>query len=201
MSIRIVTSIGIDETSIRKHHQYVSNIVDLATLLFSYNYGSTKRQRPLTIIGGKGIKIFMHRLYRLYPWIEPIDYDFVVKTMPKGKLIHSGLTIITSPVEHRTESIAVRLEENGKSAVFSGDTDTAPSLIDLAQDADLLVLECTYPLQKERGHLNLVALKEIVTQARPDRVILTHLDPQWEDYHSPLPAPLLLGEDCMEIEV
>jgi hypothetical protein len=31
--------------------------------------------------------------------------------------------------------------------------------------------------------------------------VLTHLSPEWERYDTPLPAPLVLGEDGMEIEV
>jgi ribonuclease BN (tRNA processing enzyme) len=182
-------------------HFHPDHTVDLATFLFSCNYGNPQRTKPLTIIGGKGIKQFINRLNRLYPWVKPINFDISVKTLPKGRYITHGLSIATKPVEHREESIAIRIEENGRSFVYSGDTDYSPSLVDLANQVDVMVVECTCPVQKEKGHLNLAALSHMVTRIQSHRVVLTHLDPQWDMYHAPLPEPFLLGEDGMEIEI
>ena len=65
----------------------------------------------------------------------------------------------------------------------------------------LLVVECAFPERKMKGHLNLETLLPVVRQAKPKQVILSHLDPEWEKYGAPLPAPLLLGEDGMEIDL
>jgi ribonuclease BN (tRNA processing enzyme) len=182
-------------------HFHPDHTVDLATFLFACNYGETERQKPLLIIGGKGIGTFYRRLLRLFPWIEPLNYRVTVKALPKGRWGAEGTTITTGPTNHRGESIAVRLDEDGKSAVFSGDTDYSPSLIELASGTDLFVVECSYPVRKQEGHLNLPTLQKIVKGAHPRQVIMTHLSTDWEEFNGSLPAPLLVGEDGMEIEL
>jgi len=182
-------------------HFHPDHTVDLATFLFDCNYGEHKREKPLLLLGGKGVKLFYRRLWRLYPWIEPINYCLTIRSRPRGRIRVGALSIETAPVNHREESIGVRLEENGKSAVFSGDTGYSLSLIDLASRADVLVVECSRPTERMDGHLNLPSLLEIVDQARPRRVIMTHLFPEWEQFSGCLPAPLLSGEDGMEIEL
>jgi phosphoribosyl 1,2-cyclic phosphodiesterase len=52
-----------------------------------------------------------------------------------------------------------------------------------------------------KGHMNLKTLLEVVESAQPKRVIITHLYPEWDNYNYPLPSPLLMGEDGMEIEL
>jgi ribonuclease BN (tRNA processing enzyme) len=182
-------------------HFHPDHTVDLATFLFDCNYGETKREKPLLILGGKGVRTFYRRFCRLYPWIDPTGYRLTIRTLPRGRLKLGTLSIETAPMNHREESIGVRLEENGKSAVFSGDADYSPSLTDLASRADLLVAECSHPVEKADGHLNLPVLLEIVDQAHPRQVIMTHLSPEWEHFNGFLPPPLLLGEDGMEIEL
>jgi ribonuclease BN (tRNA processing enzyme) len=182
-------------------HFHPDHTVDLATFLFDCNYGETKREKPLLLLGGKGVKLFYRRLRRVYPWIEPISYRLTIKSCPRGSTKMGALSIETAPVNHREESIGVRLEENGKSAVFSGDTAYSASLVDLASRADMFVVECSRPTEKTDGHLNLASLLEIVDQAHPRQVIITHLFPEWEQFSGCLPAPLLSGEDGMEIDL
>jgi ribonuclease BN (tRNA processing enzyme) len=182
-------------------HFHPDHTIDLVTFLFACNYGERERQKPLVIIGGKGVRAFYRRLAAPFPWIEPISYRLAIKTLPQGRWKTGSLSITTGPTNHRDESIVVRLEEDGKSAVFSGDTGYSPSLGRLASDTDLFVVECSYPIRKEKGHLNLSSLHRIVELAHPRQVVMTHLSPEWEEFRGSLPSPLLLGEDGMEIEL
>jgi ribonuclease BN (tRNA processing enzyme) len=190
-----------DIDAIMLTHFHPDHTADLSTFLFASNYGGPERRTPLTLAGGRGLPIFYRRLARLYPWVLPNRYELLVKVL-KGSIWRVGNVSITcAPMNHREESIGIRVEEAGKSVVFSGDTDYTPALTDLAADADLLVVECAFPERKMKGHLNLETLLPIIGEANPKRVILSHLDPEWEDYKEPLPAPLLLGEDGMEIDL
>jgi ribonuclease BN (tRNA processing enzyme) len=182
-------------------HFHPDHTVDLATFLFACNYGERERQKPLTILGGRGINAFYRRFSRLFPWIEAKGYVTTVKGLPSGRWNMGNLFVVTQPVEHRAESIAIRVEERGKTAVFSGDTAYSPAFPDFAAGADILILECTSPIKKEEGHLNLADARRIARKARPGQTILTHLSPEWETFDHPIPRPLLLGEDGMEIEL
>ncbi|OPY60503.1 MAG: Ribonuclease Z [Syntrophorhabdaceae bacterium PtaU1.Bin034] len=182
-------------------HFHPDHTVDLTTFLFACNYGEAERQKPLVVVGGKGVRAFYRKLARLYPWIVPLKYEMTIKTLSKGAWKIDGSAITTVPTNHRGESIGVRIEEKGKTAVFSGDTDYSPEFVRLASRADLLVIECSFPEYKAKGHLNLPAVLTIVKEAKPKRVIMSHLYPAWEEFNDVLPPPLLLGEDGLEIEI
>ena len=181
-------------------HFHVDHTADLPTFFFACNYGKVAREKPLTIIGGRGITRFYGGLRNVYPWIEPKTYDLTVKPLVNQSQVYNGITITTAPVKHNPESIAVRLDEK-RSLTFSGDTDFSQNLIRLADRSDLLVAECAFPERKVKGHLNLEALDKIVQKAMPKRVLLTHLYPEWDTYKGVLHAPYLLAEDGMEIDI
>ncbi len=182
-------------------HFHPDHTVDLATLLFACNYGERERRKPLLIIGGKGVRSFYRRLSRLYPWVEPIGYPLTLRTLSNGRLRLGGLLIEAAPMNHRDESIGIRLEEKGRTAMFSGDTDYSPTLVRLASASDALFAECSHPVEKAKGHMNIETLRRVADSAHPRKVIMTHLYPEWEEFEGSLPAPLLLGEDGMEIEL
>jgi ribonuclease BN (tRNA processing enzyme) len=193
-----------DVDAILLTHFHIDHTADLSTFLFACNYGSVERKKPLTIVGGKGISLFHRRLSRLYPWIVPKGFQLSVKSTIRDTLRLGPVSVSWATVNHREESVAFRIEEVGparKSVVFSGDTDYAPSLAELATGADLLVVECAFPERKVKGHLNLETLLPLVRQASPGKVILSHLHPEWDYYRAPLPAPLLLAEDGMKIDL
>jgi ribonuclease BN (tRNA processing enzyme) len=182
-------------------HFHPDHTADLSTFLFASNYGGPERRAPLALAGGRGLRLFYRRLARLYPWILPNRYDLLIKVLKRNTWRVGNVSITCAPMSHREESIGIRVEEGGKSVVFSGDTGYTPALEDLAVNADLLVVECAFPERKMAGHLNLETLLPIIGRSNPKRVILSHLYPEWEEYDGSLPIPLLLGEDGMEIDL
>ena len=56
-----------------------------------------------------------------------------------------GVTITTRRVDHVCEAYAVRLEHEGRSLVYSGDTGPCDALVELARGADVLLCEATWP--------------------------------------------------------
>lgn len=181
-------------------HFHVDHTADLSTFLFACNYGIKPRQKPLTIIGGPGFRRFFKGLSKIYPWIMPNYYDLYIKVMSMHPFELNDITITARSVNHNRESIAVRIDA-GKSVVFSGDTSYSKRLIELAKGVDLMITECSFPERKVKGHLNLANLARIIEGARPKRVILSHLYPDWDDFKGVLHEPYLLAEDGMEIRL
>ena len=181
-------------------HFHVDHSADLSTFLFASNYDVVPRTKELAIIGGEGFQDFYRGLLTIYPWLLPKSYELFPHELQGGVLKKSGIVITTSHMEHCKESVGVRIEE-GKSVVFSGDTDYTHNLVRLAEGADLLFVECSFPERKAPGHLNLAEVQKVVDQAKPRKVILSHLYPDWDNYKGVLHPPLLLGEDGMEIEI
>jgi ribonuclease BN (tRNA processing enzyme) len=181
-------------------HFHVDHTADLSTFLFASNFDVVPRTKELSVVGGEGLHDFYKHLLTVYPWLLPKSYEISLHELQEGTLKKSGLGITTAHMVHNDESIGVRIEED-KSIVFSGDTDYTQSLIELAKETDLLIVECSFPERKVNGHLNLAMLQKVVDRAKPKRVILSHLYPDWNDYKGVLYSPFLLGEDGMEIEV
>ena len=181
-------------------HFHPDHTADLATFLFAAGYGEPRREKPLMILGGRGIRSFYRRLVRLYRWVSPAGYDLKLVALGKRRLQLGTVSKQASRMDHNPESIAVRIED-GKSVVFTGDTDYSPDVVKLSSRAHLLVTECSFPDRKVKGHLDLPTLERIVNEARPEKVILSHLFPEWEAFRGVLHAPLLLGVDGMELEI
>jgi ribonuclease BN (tRNA processing enzyme) len=181
-------------------HFHVDHTADLSTFLFACNYGIIQRTKPLIVAGGVGIHKFYSGLSRIYPWILPKSYDLGLHGFRSETMKIGDVFVRTAKVNHNRESIGLRIEDE-KSVAFSGDTGFSRNLIKLAYEADLLVVDCSFPERKVKGHLNLSVLEKIVNKARPARVIVSHLYPEWEDFRGILHTPYLMAEDGMEIEL
>jgi ribonuclease BN (tRNA processing enzyme) len=86
------------------------------------------------------------------------------------------LRIRSAPTNHTEGSLAYRVEAEGRSLVYSGDTDESDSLVALARGADLLVLEAANPF-KVKGHLTPAEAGRLAARAGVGRLLLTHLYP------------------------
>lgn len=181
-------------------HFHVDHSSDLPAFLFASNFDLTPRNHPLLLLGGRGVKTFVHNLILVYPWIKPRTYSMSVRSLGRP-LAMSSISIDAMPVNHNRESMAIRLKEGDKVLVISGDTDFSKNLIRLARGCDLLIAECSFPERKVEGHMNLQVLSSIVQKAEPKRVMITHLYPEWEEYEKPLPPPFLIAEDGMEVDL
>ena len=179
-------------------HFHVDHTADLSTFLFACNYGIEPRTRPLMIIGGPGVHEFYRSLLRVYHWLSPKSYELTLKNILRYDLQLYDILIKTVPVNHNKESIGISIEK-GKRVVFSGDTDYSKNLVKLAFKADLLITECSFPETKLKGHMNLDVLRKVVEEAQPQKVILSHLYPEWDVFKGVLHSPYLLAEDGMEI--
>jgi ribonuclease BN (tRNA processing enzyme) len=181
-------------------HFHVDHTADLSTFLFACNYGQAPRVKPLLLLGGQGMHRFYRGLLRIYPWVAPKSYELTVESMTGGQRGAGDFRIETCRVNHNRESIGVKIS-GPRNLVFTGDTDYSRNLVRLAERADLLVAECSFPERKVKGHLNLAALERIVRAAQPRRVIISHLYPEWEAFHGILHEPYLMGEDGLEIKL
>jgi ribonuclease BN (tRNA processing enzyme) len=161
-------------------HLHPDHISDLVPLLFACKYPDQPRLKDLTVAGGPGFKRYFDQLERFYgPWIEAPSYRLTAQDIPNGPFPFMDVQILAKPVPHTAESVAYRIEfQGGKSLVVSGDTDYCQTIVDLAGETDLLVLECSFPNGKKiEGHLTPALAGRIASEARCKRLLLTHLYP------------------------
>ena len=110
---------------------------------------------------------------------------------------------------HIPESVGYRIGfKNGKSMAISGDTDYCQNIVDLGFQADLLVLECSFPDgQKVEGHLTPSLAGRIGSESKCKKLLLTHLYPACDEFdivsqcRQTFSGEIIFGEDLMRIEI
>jgi ribonuclease BN (tRNA processing enzyme) len=195
-------------------HFHPDHTADLIHFIFATRYPPVLSMRkPFTIIGPKGFDQFLTLLKRPYGnWLDlPADLMEIeeLNTGEKDKKEFDHFRIISAPLNHTPDSIGLRIEDNsGRSVVCSGDTGYCDEIVDLARDADLLILESSFPDGQEiEGHLTPSQAGDIATRSGARRLLLTHFYPEClktdiekqcrKTYH----GELILATDLMSLSV
>jgi ribonuclease BN (tRNA processing enzyme) len=108
-------------------------------------------------------------------------FDF--RTVKPGTFDIGPFTVHTERVCHPVEAYAIRIEHDGRSLTYSGDTGVCPALEELAQETDLFLCEAAFTYGKESIpdlHLNGREAGEAAARARARHLVLTHIPP-WTD--------------------
>jgi ribonuclease BN (tRNA processing enzyme) len=162
-------------------------------------------------VAGKGFLSFFERLKTVYgDWIVlPPDLFTVIEldTHKPDRHVFPRFTVSCMPVAHRPESLAYRIiDSNGKTMVYSGDTDVCDSLTDIAADADLMICESAFPDdQKVDGHLTPSLAGRVAQAAAVKRLVLTHFYPVCEtadienQCRSAYSGSIVLAQDLMTL--
>lgn len=103
---------------------------------------------------------------------------FGLRTVTDGfSLACGGVRLTFTRVEHLVESYAVRLEAEGKTLVYSGDSGLCRGLAHAAAHADVFLCEATFPQARraeEGHHLSAASAARIAAGAGVGRLLLTH---------------------------
>ncbi len=163
-------------------HHHPDHCADLVPLLFAMKVGPPSRTDDYPIWAGRGFADFFARLEAAWDgWITPGTGAVRIHELSldgPDEVDIDGLKLLTRPANHSASALHLRLEADGRSIVFSGDTGPSDELAELARDADLLVCECAgsdeAPIE---GHLTPSTVAAIVDVAKPLEVWLTHFYP------------------------
>jgi ribonuclease BN (tRNA processing enzyme) len=192
-------------------HFHADHTADMVPFIFASKYSpGTVRNRDLTIIGPPGLQEFYQCFIKAYGhWIIPEHFVIHWIEAESKSIEFPSFIIKTAPTLHSDKSMAVRVEsKTNASVVYSGDSDYCESLVSLAHNADLLILECAFPEHmKCEGHLIPSLAGKIAGNAHCKRLLLTHFYPPCDeaDLLTPLrtefSGEVLLAEDLMKITV
>lgn len=143
-----------------------------------------KRSEPLTIVGPPGLKDWYARaLATAFPGDRPLTFPLTLIEVEPGKRQRIGsnggeMAITPYHVIHDDEvgpCLAYRVETEGKTLSYSGDTEWTDKLIRAAEDADLFVCECYRFDSGSPTHMNYATLREKLPEIGAKRTILTHM--------------------------
>lgn len=153
-----------------------------------------ERTTPITIIGPEGLKEKVYALQEaLYPGTTSVLDTLIVEFREyedQKTLQHGDLKVYARQVSHAPPSNphGVRLTRAGKAFAFSGDTEWNDSLIDLAKDSDVFVIECNNYDKESPGHLSYNTIRDRRADFGSARLLLTHM------------GSVVIAQQSMEIE-
>ena len=141
----------------------------------------SKRTAPLAIVGPPGTKERIISLMEvMFPGSSKVQRAFTweIFDLEPGTLRDvAGAKLTTYPMVHPSgsPSTAVRINFDGRTVVYSGDTEWNDGLAAAARGSDLLISECYSYDTPVKFHLNHQILVERLPELGVKRVILTHM--------------------------
>jgi ribonuclease BN (tRNA processing enzyme) len=143
----------------------------------------TRRERPLLIAGPPGTRARLDvALETFFPGATRNKWRFAWEVMEievgraTDVLDHK---VTTTEVVHYSgaPSTALRLSDGEKLFAYSGDTEWVDGLVDVADGADLFIVECYGYSGRLNGHLTWEILKTRLPELRARRIMITHMNP------------------------
>jgi ribonuclease BN (tRNA processing enzyme) len=191
-AVRGIVRAGLDPFAVDRvyfTHFHPDHTLDAVNLLFTFKYGTREdRTRPLHIAGPEPFLSFWDSVLAVWgDWMSG-DYPIYVSGLAHegAPLDLPGCRLSWAPTEHSPESIAYRLDGPEGAFVYTGDTGYSEAVVELANGAHTLLIECTGPDDAPPPHhLTPSGVARIAREAGVERVVLTHLFPSVDDDRLP----------------
>jgi len=164
-------------------HFHADHFFGLPFLLLEYAY-LTPRSTDLTLVGPPGIEGRLTKLVELgYPSLLGKHHGYRLRFLEIDDGLEAtvnGLRFRALEVDHAGPALrcfGFRVESDGRTLAYTGDSSYCPPLIDLARGADVLVTDCTYKHGlRNPEHMSFDEVRELQAQiGGTTDVILTHL--------------------------
>jgi len=169
-------------------HFHLDHFGGLPPFLFSLRWApqTANRRKPLTIIGPADLQKVLTSIddsnnYRLFSQRFPVEV-IEVRRDEQFELV-PGVLADTMKTPHTKESLALGLTaSDGKRFVYTSDTGFTEEIILFAKNADVLLMECSFRRNKPlQTHLELNEAMSLARECHAEKVILTHLYPEWDE--------------------
>lgn len=182
---------GIDRHQIRHilfSHFHADHFADFVHFFFDAVFHSRfiGKRPDLTIIGPRGTKKLFHVMLKTFPGFSAARFKTRIREVT-DRTFRIGRTRITArTVEHsrRLHCQGYRIEYGKKTLAYSGDSMYCQNLIRLCQDADVAVLDCSFPVQRQEttNHMHAGDCGRVAQEAGVKRLLLSHFYPVAERY-------------------
>jgi ribonuclease BN (tRNA processing enzyme) len=190
------TLVNLLKTDVNRHaithvlfsHFHADHFTDFITYLFDamivtkYQGGT---RGPLTVVGPRGTRALFHTLLRTLPGFTRAPFrlafkDVADRTFQIGDTTVTPRTVTHSPGLH---CVGFRIAYRGKAIAYSGDSQYCTNVVRLCADADLAVLDCSFPANHPGpGHLHAGECGRVAQEAGIGQLVLSHFYPIAERY-------------------
>lgn len=166
-------------------HLHPDHCIDMCVYFVARYYRfDGGRCDPIPVYGPEGTEQRLITAYADTPSEKAMSEVFDFRTLtPRTELKLGPLTVRADRVTHPVETYGFRVEHDGRSLCYSGDSGRCDTLSELAADVDLFLCEASFTHGKEdlpEVHLNGREAGECAARAGAERLVLTHIPP-WTD--------------------
>jgi ribonuclease Z len=159
-------------------HHHLDHMSDLLPLLFALKYDPLMNERArITLVGHQGLARVLEGLAGVFgDWVRPPEKNLKYLWLEPGdKAELGGIKISAAPAKHMETSLAYRLEFEGLSLVYLGDSEYDPALATFAQKAELLITHCACTdANPKPGHIGPSQAGRLAAEAGVKSLLLSH---------------------------
>ncbi len=207
-SLIAMKQLGIERNAIRTiviTHFHADHFGGIPFFILDAQFFS-KRREPLTVVGPVGLPAWYERVMETsFPGSSEAAQKFEVRLVEvaagEAVTVEDGTVRAFQAVHGPPDGpyYAVRIEAEGRSVAYTGDTEWTPDLIPAARDADLFIAEAYFRDKTIATHLSLDAIERNLADLAPKRLILTHMSDDM--LHHPDRVRYETAEDGMVVEI
>ncbi|MFE1956320.1 MULTISPECIES: MBL fold metallo-hydrolase [Streptomyces] len=165
-------------------HLHADHCIDMcAYFVVRYYRHEGGRCAPMPVYGPEGTEERLTTAHADAPSASAFSEVFDFQTVKSGSYRIGPFSVRMEKVCHPVESYAIRVEHEGRSLTYSGDTGPCEALEELAEGTDLFLCEAAFTHGKENIpalHLNGREAGEAARRAGAGKLVLTHIPP-WTD--------------------
>jgi ribonuclease BN (tRNA processing enzyme) len=170
-------------------HFHIDHCLDYIPLVKSRCFNQktclVEEGKKIDVFGPPGLKNWNKDIFEnVKKWnymYSELNYKKVVNLFEvtgRRVLSKNNLKVTCCPIDH-DKGIAYRLDFNGKSFVYSGDMGYDENICKLGKNADVVIVECSFPDKKSLSgkHLEPELIGNLAKIGNFKSIILTHLYP------------------------
>lgn len=191
-------------------HIHPDHIADLFQYFQAYELEQQAKRiaKEVVLYGPRGFADYFDHFRRVIsaPWpVIPMVQEVFDEQFAIG-----DVQVSTAPMRHHADDVAYRLEADGATVVYTGDTGPNDQLAEIARDVDVLVVECYFtnndPLAE--FHMRPTDIAAVARAARVKKVILTHMagdqagrTQRAQELQKEFRGEVVIAQDLMSIEI
>ncbi|MBD7995075.1 MBL fold metallo-hydrolase [Arthrobacter sp. Sa2CUA1] len=165
-------------------HLHADHCADLLTAYYGLLFADVQRAAPLPLFAPAGTadRLAGFLTNTAHPsQRSPVESAFRITELHDGhQTVVGSLRLTSRAVEHGMPAFALRVDADGGSLVYSGDTAPCPALTQLAGGCDALLCEADSagePVDGEKVHHTPEDAAATALASRAGRLLLTHVGP------------------------
>jgi ribonuclease BN (tRNA processing enzyme) len=182
---------GVDRhqiTHILFSHFHADHFSDFITFFFDaviYARYEGGHRPDLTLIGPKGTLRLLRAIMKTFPSFASPPFGVTLKEVSTKSFTIGDTRIVPRPVDHVQDlsCVGYRIEHRGKAIAYSGDSQYCKNLVGLCANADLAVLDCSFPANRPGpAHLHAGQCGQVAHEAGAGLLVLSHFYPIADRY-------------------